>query len=205
MFSKAKKRQDEQGLREVEDFPLPAAPAARTATAKPAPRAKPARPAAGVPSIICADVVIRGSIEAEGEVQFDGEIHGDLKAKGLVIGEGAVVSGEVIAEKVRVCGTVEGAIRATRVELAAGALVKGDISHTALAIEAGARFEGNVRHSDDPIGEADLPPAAPAPMPVLADLSVAPAALPTAEDEPALEMAEPILTRKGRAAKADLR
>ncbi|WP_370335060.1 polymer-forming cytoskeletal protein [Parvularcula marina] len=106
---------------------------------------------AGVPSIISSDVVIKGSIESAGEVQFDGEIDGDIKAKGLVIGDGARVDGEVMAEKVRVSGSVEGSIRAVEVELASTAFVKGDITHKSLTIESGARFDGSSEHSDDPL------------------------------------------------------
>ena len=78
------------------------------------------------------------------------------------------MAGEVVAEKVRVCGTVEGAIRGVEVELAASALVKGDIAHTSLSIESGARFEGNCRHTDDPIGDGSAkkkPIPRPAPIP----------------------------------------
>ena len=146
MFSKAKK--PELGLTEAAH---PAAEAAKRA----APKAKSVRD--GVPSLISADVVIRGVIESEGEVQFDGTLEGDLRAKGLVVGEGATIKGEVVAQSVRVCGTVEGSIRALRVELASGSLVRGEVAHNALAIEVGARFEGSVRHSDDPVGEAGRP------------------------------------------------
>lgn len=139
----------------------------RRADAKSSARAKAPRPTpSGVPSLISADMIIRGEIRSEGEVQFDGEIDGDIFAKGLVIGEGASVRGEVVAEKVKVAGTVDGRIRATRVELTATSVVKGDVIHTALMIEAGARFEGSCRHSDDPLndtGAASAPAELPAP------------------------------------------
>ena len=218
MFSKAKKKDADLALMEVDALPAPDTAPVKKANGKNAPRPKPRSTMPGVPSIISGDVVIRGAIESEGEVQFDGEIEGDIRAKGLIIGDGARVAGEVVAEKVRVSGTVEGAIRATRVELAEGALVKGDIMHTALAIEAGAKFEGNVRHSDDPIGQGALTresrakpaPVAPAPTPLqdmAADTPEAPEA--TAADVPnaVLETvgapAEP-MTRKAKA-RANLR
>lgn len=113
----------------------------------------PAKQSSGVPSLISGDVVIRGAIEAEGEVQFDGQLEGDITATGLVIGEGATVKGEVVADKVKVSGTVEGAIRGERVELAATSVVKGDILHKSLSIEAGARFDGQCRYSDNPKSE----------------------------------------------------
>lgn len=202
MFSKAKKNKDI--LSEVDMGPVPGAvPMQKSAIDKPVQRTKGARGPAGVPSLISADVVIRGAIESEGEVQFDGEIEGDIRAKALTIGEGARVVGEVIAEKVRVCGTVEGAIRATRVELAAGSLVRGDVMHTALAIEAGAKFEGNVRHSDDPLSDTGTP--APTPMPE-ANLQAAPVEPALATEASQDFSGQPTIGRtEPRRAKADLR
>lgn len=98
----------------------------------------------GIPSLISADVEISGTFVAQGEVQFDGKIEGDLHAGGVVIGEGAIVKGEVIADRVRVQGTVEGVIRAGHVELAATAVVKGDVMHTALSVKDGAKLDGKV-------------------------------------------------------------
>ncbi len=112
------------------------------------------KPTPGMPSLISADVVITGSVVAESEIQFDGSLEGDIRAKGLVIGEHATVKGEVVSERVKISGTVEGSIRARQVELAASANVKGDILHKALSIETGARFDGNCRHSDDPLAES---------------------------------------------------
>lgn len=156
MFSKAKNeaKADNQGLVEIGDAPeapQPKKPVKQERTSRLAgSNRRNTGNAPSVPSLISSDVVIKGSIEAEGEVQFDGVIEGNIGAKGLVIGEGAVVNGEVIADKVKVSGTVEGTIRANLVELAMSAVVKGDIVHTALSIESGARFEGSCRHSENP-------------------------------------------------------
>jgi cytoskeletal protein CcmA (bactofilin family) len=109
---------------------------------------------AGVPSIISADVVMRGNINSSGEVQFDGSLEGDIKATSLIIGEKASVKGEVVCENVMVRGRVEGGIRAKQVSLAATAHIQGDILHSSLSVESGAHFEGNCRHSDDPLSEA---------------------------------------------------
>ena len=198
MFSKAKRdKADERQLPEFEDQRTMAADQQqvnRRADAKSSARAKTQRAApSGVPSLISADMIIRGEIRSEGEVQFDGEIDGDIYAKGLVIGEGAVVRGEVIAEKVKVAGTVEGRVRATRVELTASSIVKGDIVHTALMIEAGARFEGSCRHSDDPLNETA--PAAPAELPAPSEervLNVQPTPNAPREREAKLREAAPL-------------
>ncbi|MEX0643908.1 MAG: polymer-forming cytoskeletal protein [Parvularculaceae bacterium] len=131
---------------------------------------------AGVPSIISADVVMRGNINSAGEIQFDGTLEGDIKAGSLIIGEKASVKGEIVCESVMVRGRVEGGIRAKAVSLASTAHIQGDILHSSLSVESGAHFEGNCRHSDDPLSEASAkdfrkarPTAttgAPAPRPV---------------------------------------
>lgn len=128
--------------------------------------------AAGVPSIISGDVVMRGNINSAGEIQFDGALEGDIKAGSLIIGEKASVKGEVICETVIVRGKVDGGIRAKSVALAATAHIHGDILHSSLSVETGAHFEGNCRHSDDPLSESAAKdfrrsrPTPPAPRPV---------------------------------------
>jgi cytoskeletal protein CcmA (bactofilin family) len=118
----------------------------------PAP-AKRAR-ALSAPSIISADMVIAGSLSSTGDIQVDGRVEGDVRSIGLVIGDKAEIHGEVCAEDVTVRGKVVGRIRGRKVLLAATSHVEGDILHEALAIETGAFFEGNCRHSDDPLGNA---------------------------------------------------
>lgn len=129
----------------------------------------------GVPSIISSDVIVKGNINAAGEIQLDGTLEGDVKATMLIVGERAAVRGEIICESVTVRGRVEGSIRAKTVSLASTAHVMGDILHSSLSVEAGAHFEGNARHSDDPLSEAasrDFRKArptanAPAPRPIV--------------------------------------
>lgn len=165
MFSKAKNRDAENATPSpISDVNEPMV--RKAATSAKAPRGRSSGRPAGVPSIISSDVVIKGTLESAGEIQFDGEIDGNLIAKGLVVGEGSKVVGEIVAEKVRVSGTVEGSIRGVSVELAGSAEVRGDIVHSSLSIENGARFEGNCRHSDDPLtGGSDKPRARPRPIP----------------------------------------
>ena len=115
-----------------------------------APAAKRGRPG---PSIISTDMAIQGSLSSGGDMQIDGRVEGDIRSAGLVIGEGAEVHGEIFAEDVTVRGKVIGRIRARKVLLAATSHVEGDILHEAFAVESGAFFEGNIRHSDNPLGE----------------------------------------------------
>ena len=151
MFSKAKSKSAPEETKSR-------APAPETTQVAPAPAASSKRSSsmktAGVPSIISADVVMRGNINSSGEIQFDGSLEGDIKASSLIIGEKAAVKGEIVCESVTVRGRVEGGIRAKSVSLASTAHIQGDILHSSLSVESGAHFEGNCRHSDDPLSEA---------------------------------------------------
>jgi cytoskeletal protein CcmA (bactofilin family) len=129
------------------DSAPPPQPAAAPAAAK---RGR----ALSAPSIISADMEIQGSLRSGGDMQIDGRVEGDIRSVGLVIGENAEVHGEIFAEDVTVRGKVMGRIRARKVLLAATCRVEGDILHEAFAVESGAFFEGNCRHSDNPLGDA---------------------------------------------------
>jgi len=114
------------------------------------------------PSIISADVKMVGKIVSQGELDINGQIDGDVRASALTVGETGAIKGEVVAESVVVRGTVEGRIRARKVQLCTGAKVRGDIFHASLAIEPNAIFEGAVKHAQDPMAETPAAPAAPA-------------------------------------------
>ncbi len=115
---------------------------------------QPSKRGRAAPSIISADMTIQGSINSTGDVQIDGRLEGDVHSAGLVIGDKAEIQGEIFSEEVSVRGKVLGRIRARRVLLAATAHVEGDILHEALVVESGAFFEGNCRHSDNPLGDS---------------------------------------------------
>ena len=105
------------------------------------------------PSIISADLVVSGTLVSTGDIQIDGRVEGDVRSAGLVIGDKAEIHGEIFAEDVTVRGKVVGRIHARKVLLAATSHVEGDILHEAFAVESGAFFEGNCRHSDNPLGD----------------------------------------------------
>lgn len=151
MFSKAKQKSptDERTRAAAVDM--------SASSSSPAPvqsKRSSAMKAAGVPSIISADMLLRGNVNSGGEVQLDGALEGDIKAAMLIVGEKASVKGEIVCENVTIRGRVEGGIRARQVALAATAHIVGDILHSSLSVESGAHFEGNCRHSDDPLSEA---------------------------------------------------
>ena len=170
MFSKSK---EPEPVTAPPPAPAPAAPAPKRPVAK-----------NGVPSIISGDLIVKGTLVSNGDVQIDGKVEGDIRANALVIGDQAIILGDVFAEEAVVRGRVEGSIRARKVQLCATCHVEGNILHQALSVEAGAFFEGNCRHSDNPLADAPdgtissdrraVPPprqSGPSPAPVTANLA----------------------------------
>ena len=107
----------------------------------------PGKPSA--PSIISADLRIVGDLNSAGEIHVDGCVDGDIKSKSLLVGESAVIKGEIVAEMVSVHGTVKGHIKSQTVILAKTAHVAGDILHVNLSIERGALLEGHCKRMDE--------------------------------------------------------
>ena len=170
MFSKAKPGKQQGDLKSANSAPQDA-PVQQASMQSAPKKGSGVMKSAGVPSIISSDVVMRGNINSAGEIQFDGSLEGDIKAGSLIIGEKASVKGEVVCETVTVRGRVEGGIRAKSVSLASTSHIQGDILHSSLSVETGAHFEGNCRHSDDPLSETSAKdfrrarPSSPAPAP----------------------------------------
>ena len=103
---------------------------------------------ASVPSIISPDLRINGDMVCSGDIQIDGWVEGDIQSRNVVVGEGATVHGAVQAENVRICGIINGQIRADNVNLEKTARVTGDILHKSLSIEQGAFLEGMCKRID---------------------------------------------------------
>src|ERR1700744_6297619 len=98
-----------------------------------------------VPSIVSADLTIKGNLNSAGEIQLDGVVNGDIRCKALIVGVKGSVTGEVTAQTVRMHGAIKGMIRAKSVFLASTARMSGDVEHESLAIEPGAYMEGHCK------------------------------------------------------------
>ncbi|MEO0914619.1 MAG: polymer-forming cytoskeletal protein [Pseudomonadota bacterium] len=136
----------------------PSAPGAPSAPSSSAPSSAPSTPKAKPsPSVLSADLTIKGHIKTSGDVQVEGNVEGDIEAHLLTIGESATVKGEVVADDVVVTGRVIGRVRGLKVRLTSTARVEGDIVHKTIAIESGAHFEGSVQRNDDPLKAGSTP------------------------------------------------
>ena len=112
---------------------------------------------------------IVGNITCDGPAQFYGHIEGEVRGSELLIGDGAEVVGNVIAQEVIIRGRIKGTIRAVRVKLQATGAVEGDIFHRALSIEDTALFEGSSRRVENPLETPVKAPDRPMPRPQLAE------------------------------------
>lgn len=155
----------------------------------------PKRPAVrAAPSIISTDLVVHGNLVATGDIQIDGTVEGDIRSQSVTVGEKASINGEIVAEDIVIRGRVIGTIRGRRVQLSSTSHVEGDILHEALAVETGAFFEGNCRHSDDPISHPTSTPRQQAvrPSPSMMQHSSAPRPAVAPSPRPAEHMAAPL-------------
>lgn len=89
-------------------------------------------------------VKLEGNLEAPGTFRIDSAARGTLISPDtLILGQHAVVEGEIVGNRVVITGRFDGIIRAKgRVEIHANAIVTGEIHSPCLMIEPGAIFDG---------------------------------------------------------------
>lgn len=89
---------------------------------------------------------IEGTVKFENTVRLEGNVVGKIfSTEGkLIIGETAVVNGEVMVNIAIIMGRVNGKIKARkRVEVYPPGRIEGDIQSPAVLIESGVIFNGN--------------------------------------------------------------
>ncbi|MFZ5563263.1 MAG: bactofilin family protein [Thermodesulfobacteriota bacterium] len=89
---------------------------------------------------------VEGVVDFEGMIRVDGRVRGKVtSASGTVIvGEKAVIDGDVTVAVAIVKGRVKGTIdAATRIEVYPPAAIEGDIHAPVISIDAGVVFNGN--------------------------------------------------------------
>jgi cytoskeletal protein CcmA (bactofilin family) len=93
-------------------------------------------------SVIGADVVIKGNIEASADLHVDGAVEGDIACAALVQGQASRIEGTIEAETARLAGTVTGKVAVRELVILKSARIEGDVQYDTLTIEHGARVEG---------------------------------------------------------------
>ena len=97
-----------------------------------------------IPSIISEGSEFKGNIKTSGEIQIDGVLNGNVRAKQIVVGINGNIRGNVIANFLRICGKIEGEIRAETLEIVSSASVKGNVYKKTISIESGSKVIGNI-------------------------------------------------------------
>ncbi len=86
-----------------------------------------------------------GKLRFEGTARIDGKFTGEVHSQGtLIIGEHAIIEGELNVDGAIISGKVDGDVVAkTRIELHAPAKLIGNLQSPVLIIQEGVIFEGN--------------------------------------------------------------
>ena len=102
-------------------------------------------------SRISAGTVIKGEIISPSDIRIDGTFEGKVQTKGrVVVGETAVVKGDIICENIDLWGKVNGNVYVKdTLALMEGCQVDGNLNIKILSVELGATFNGNCRMITD--------------------------------------------------------
>jgi cytoskeletal protein CcmA (bactofilin family) len=106
---------------------------------------------------------ISGKLFFEGALRIDGEVDGEISANdAVIIGETAVVTGQLKAASVVIMGKVNGELSgAKRVEIRSSARVVCNLTSPTLVVDDGALFEGHCTMSPEAKEAHQATPRAP--------------------------------------------
>lgn len=98
-------------------------------------------------SRISAGTIIKGEIMSPCDIRIDGTFEGKVTAKGrVVIGETAVIKGDIVCVNSDLWGKVDGNIYVKdTLALKEGCVVNGNLHIKKLAVELGSTFNGNCK------------------------------------------------------------
>lgn len=96
---------------------------------------------------IASGTSFEGNIESLGNIRIDGVIVGNVKCKAkIVMGESALVEGNVISQNAEIAGEVRGLIEVTDLlVLKPTGIINGDIVANKMVVESGGAFNGQCK------------------------------------------------------------
>lgn len=130
---------------------------------------------AKIGSIIGADMVVKGNIEATEAIRVEGNVTGDVSSEGtLVIASTGKVAGNIKGNNIMIAGTIEGdLVSGGRTEVASTGKIIGNIRTKSLIVDENAVFQGQC--TMNPNGFTAMQPA-------LADKEMEPETVDNAEE-----------------------
>ena len=98
-------------------------------------------------SRISSGTIIKGEILSPYDIRIDGTFEGKVQTKGrVVVGETALIKGDIICENIDLWGKVEGNLFVKdTLSLMEGCAVNGNLNIRRLSVELGSTFNGNCR------------------------------------------------------------
>ena len=109
------------------------------------PSAMPRRAAnASTFSVLGADVVMRGNVEASADLHLDGTVEGDVACATLVQGESGRIEGGIEAQSARLAGKVTGTVTVRELVVLSSARIEGDVHYETMTMEPGAKIDGRM-------------------------------------------------------------
>ena len=98
----------------------------------------------GIETVIGKSCEVKGGLSAKGGIRVDGKVEGSVISEdSVIIGEHAVVKGDIVGTHVVIAGKVSGDVTAkTKLEILHTGKLYGDIKSPKLAMAEGVVFEG---------------------------------------------------------------
>lgn len=98
-----------------------------------------------IDTIIGEHCVVQGDLSTSQSMKVDGQIQGNLSAQGsIILGENAVVKGNIGSATVVVYGYVEGDVHTQTLQLKKTARIYGNVHAQLFEVEQGAVYQGGV-------------------------------------------------------------
>ena len=120
-------------------------------------------PPNGTKNVLNSDVEIKGNLRFAGELTFEGKLEGEINSEGtLLLGDSAVVNGNINVGSVVVRGKITGNISAKdKIDIKAKSELFGDIRASKLVIEEGITFVGRTEVNPNKVAPtpSSRPPA----------------------------------------------
>ena len=111
-------------------------------------------------NVLNSDVEIKGNLKFAGELTFEGKLEGEINSEGtLLLGDSAVINGNINVGSVVVRGKINGNISAKeKIDIKAKTELFGDIRATKLVIEEGVTFVGKTEVNPNKVTPTSPPP-----------------------------------------------
>jgi cytoskeletal protein CcmA (bactofilin family) len=101
-----------------------------------------------ISTLISEGCILDGNLKAPAFVRIDGQITGDVTVdEGLILGEKALIRGNVVTKEMIVYGNVYGNIHTHSLEIRSTGKISGDIKTEILQVETGGSHNGKLSMS----------------------------------------------------------